>query len=70
MNNTEQRLDELETKFSYQDHLISQLNEVIIAHQQQLDQQAEELTRLRLLLADAQNIATGHDAVESPPPHY
>ncbi len=70
MSNTNQRLDELETKFSYQDHLISQLNEVIIAHQQQLDQQAEELTRLRLLLADAQAPAIRHHAEESPPPHY
>ncbi|MDQ6976084.1 MAG: SlyX family protein [Mariprofundaceae bacterium] len=69
MNNTNKRLDELESRFSHQDHLIEELNGVIIAQQQQLDQQANELTQLRWLLRHGET-PIRHQAEEAPPPHY
>lgn len=68
-NNTDTRLSELESRFTYQDHLIQELNGVIIQQQQQIDQQAAELNRLRVQFLTIENHMQTPEE-ESPPPHY
>ncbi|MDX8380538.1 MAG: SlyX family protein [Ghiorsea sp.] len=63
------RLENLETKFSYQEHLIQELNDVIISQQKQIDVMENKLQQLSSFIQ--QN--TGQQASnepEAPPPHY
>jgi len=67
--NTDERINYLETQFSYQDRLIQDLNEVIITQQRQLDAQQLELQRIRALLLTTDNKVCRPEN-ETPPPHY
>ncbi len=65
----EARLNELETKFSFQEQHISDLNDVIAAQSQALS----DLERKLELLARRSDNATGAAGLagdEPPPPHY
>ena len=66
----EHRIIELETKISYQDHLIQELNDVVIQQQKQLDAMEKELKRIREHLKQAQSSGIARPDEESPPPHY
>lgn len=70
MKDIEKRLTELEIRFTYQDHLIEELNEVIIRQQ-------KEITQLRSLWQKLEEgkfggIDQGIKSLseEVPPPHY
>ncbi|MAF90811.1 MAG: SlyX family protein [Bdellovibrionota bacterium] len=71
MEDLEKRITDLEMKFSYQDHLIEELNEVIV-------QQQKELQRLKNLWLQFEEVKLkgGLDqgiknlSEEVPPPHY
>ncbi|MDQ6979415.1 MAG: SlyX family protein [Mariprofundaceae bacterium] len=63
------RLTELENRFSYQEHTIQQLNEVVIAQQKQLEQQQRALDGMQQLLAQGESNIRRADE-EVPPPHY
>jgi SlyX protein len=62
----EQRIIELETRLSYQDHTIEQLNEVVTAQQRQIDRLEQALRALHG--SDASGIRRPDE--ETPPPHY
>ena len=66
----EDRIIELETKISYQEHLIQELNDVITHQQKQIDALEAEMKRIRdhLKSSNASNIARPEEEV--PPPHY
>jgi len=64
----EQRIIELETRLSYQDHTIEQLNEVVTAQQRQIDRLEAGLRGLREQQAGGDQIR--HPDEETPPPHY
>ena len=62
------RIVELETRLSYQDHTIEQLNEVVTSQQNQIDRLESDIKRIKAHLKDGTDIARPED--ESPPPHY
>lgn len=64
----EQRIIELETRLSYQDHTIEQLNEVVTAQQRQIDRLEAGLRGLREQQAGGDRIRRPDE--ETPPPHY
>ena len=65
------RIMELETKFSFQEDTLREMNEVLIRQQRELDRQQEQLSRLQSQLAEL--LATQGDqgqAGNEKPPHY
>ena len=66
----EDHIIELETKISYQEHLIQELNDVITHQQKQIDALEVEMKRIRdhLKSSNASQIARPEEEV--PPPHY
>ncbi len=65
----ETRLEMLETKSAYQEHLIQELNEVVIQQQSQIDKLEKSLAQLREYLSSAGE-QQGSFEQEAPPPHY
>lgn len=66
----EQRLVDLETKIAFQENAISQLSDVIVDQQRQIDQLRKELEALHLqVLALAPSLIAGQGE-ETAPPHY
>jgi SlyX protein len=67
------RLVELETKFSFQEDTIQELNEVIIRQQRQIDELTLRLNRLGEQMEDLQASASGSQSFslqDEKPPHY
>ncbi len=68
----EEKLIELESKFSYQEDLLSDLNKTVIFQQRQIDELLREVT----LIKDQWQEAIEHDAGQrmrqrdEKPPHY
>ncbi|MDQ6981762.1 MAG: SlyX family protein [Mariprofundus sp.] len=63
-------LIELETKISYQDHIIGELNEVVTRQQSQIDRLEKEMNQLRQHLKQGGNTGLARPDEEVPPPHY
>ena len=68
----EERLIELETKFSYQEGLLSDLNDIVAKQQRQLDNLITEMSGIKEQLQDAaeRGSAEGHEEQDEKPPHY
>jgi len=66
----ESRLTELETKVSYQDYLIGELNDVVVRQQQQIDQLEKQMIRFGDHLKQASGSGLARADEEVPPPHY
>lgn len=67
------RIIELESKFSFQEDTIAELNEVIIRQQRQLDDMALQMTRLAEQLEDLMAQRPGSQEasqIDEKPPHY
>jgi len=66
----DERIVELETKASYQDHTIQELSDVIARQQQQIDALEARMKRVldHLKSITSSDIATPEE--ETPPPHY
>ncbi len=66
----EERLIELETKFSYQEGLLSDLNDIVAKQQRQLDNLITEMSGIKEQLQDAaeRGSAEGHDEQDEKPP--
>ena len=67
-----ENLIELETKFSYQEDLLSDLNEIVAKQQRQLDELITEMSGIKEQLQDAaeRGSAEGHGEQDEKPPHY
>lgn len=63
----EKRMQLLEEKFEYQEKMIDDLNEVIIAQQDLIDKLQSELELFKEELAAA---SASLEDVNEPPPHY
>jgi len=63
------RLENLETKISYQEHLIEELNEVIISQQKQIDSLEKKLQQLTSFMQENTGQQASNEP-EAPPPHY
>ncbi len=63
------RLENLETKISYQEHMIQELNEVVIAQQHQIDKLEKALQQLQGYISHTEARLSVPEQ-EAPPPHY
>lgn len=66
----EDRIVELETKISYQDHTIHELSDVIARQQKQIDRLEAEVKRIRDHLKGSAGSQLARPDEEVPPPHY
>jgi SlyX protein len=68
----EEKLIELETKFSYQEDLLSELNSIVSKQQRQLDELLKELRLVKEQLQEAvgQGAIQGEFQLNEKPPHY
>lgn len=70
-----ERIEELEARYSFQEDLLQQLNEIVTAQQKQLDLQAKQLHLLHQQLQELQEfrdgqLSPGSDLTQEKPPHY
>jgi len=65
----ESRIIDLETKSAYQERLIQELNDVLIAQQKQLDDLEKTVRHLEHFIRHAPTQGTTPEQ-EAPPPHY
>lgn len=65
----EKRLIALEEKFSHQDHLVDQLNQIVTAQQSIIDQLKKDVLELKLSQNSAGNQGT-RTLKDDVPPHY
>jgi len=66
----DERLIEIETKVAYQEHTISELNDVIYRQQQQIDQLERICKALTDSVQDMAETATADKGGHEKPPHY
>jgi len=66
----EERIIELETKISYQDHLIGELNDVVTSQQKQIDRLEKQVRRMEQHLKGLTGSGLARADEEAPPPHY
>ena len=72
MNNNvaqEQRLTDLESKASFQEDLLDELNQIVVRQQQQIDQLIREITHLRESGAEG-GVGPSRNPRDELPPHY
>jgi len=70
MPSAEERIVELETKLSFQEHLIQELNEALTHQQQQLDALQHKLDTMREQIQAGLSDEIRPVSEEVPPPHY
>ncbi len=63
------RLEDLEVKLSYQEHLIQELNDVVIIQQNQVDKLEKSIHQIREHLSAGEGQQSSPEN-ESLPPHY
>ncbi len=68
----EEKLVELETKFSYQEDMLSGLNDIVIVQQRQLDDLLREMALIKHQLLESAQRESGQRAShqDEKPPHY
>ena len=68
----EEKLIELETKFSCQEDLLSELNAIVARQQRQLDELITQMSGIKEQLQDSaeRGSAEGHEEQDEKPPHY
>ena len=68
----EEKLIELETKFSYQEDLLADLNGIVVKQQRQLDELLRELTAIKEQLQETVERGTEQREAsqDERPPHY
>lgn len=66
---SDERFEKLEMKAAFQEELIQQLDDVLIAQQQQITKLEHELKLLRSEFKTIEN-QMPDDGPEPPPPHY
>ena len=66
----ENRIIELETRLSYQDHVIQELNEVVVHQQDQIESLIRDSRRMRDHLKEQNQSGIARPEEEAPPPHY
>jgi len=71
MNNmNDDRIIELETKVSYQEDILQDLNKLVVSQQQQLDHLATICKTLSDQLKEAMQRIPDEDNTDEKPPHY
>ncbi|MCB1560803.1 MAG: SlyX family protein [Xanthomonadales bacterium] len=64
------RMDELETRLSFQDHLLGELNEALVSQNQRIARLEQQLVRALDDLGKLRGLLLADPGEEPPPPHY
>lgn len=70
MSNVENKIIDLQTKLSFQDDLLDELNQVVTHQQQHIMRLESALERLQVQIKTLQTDNVPGEAKEAPPPHY
>lgn len=71
MNNTEEKIIELETKLAFAEQTIDELNNVVIDHQKLLDKLALQMQQLNAKIEEESQQWQGeNNPADETPPHY
>ena len=70
MNDVEGRIEALEVRVAYQDQVIEDLNQTVIAQWKLIDGLKRQLNELLDRVQEVEDNAGGPSASEPPPPHY
>jgi SlyX protein len=70
MSDLEVRIEALEVRVAYQDQMIEDLNQTVIAQWKQIDSLKRQLNELLDRVQEVADNAGGPSAPEPPPPHY
>jgi SlyX protein len=66
----EQRLAELETRISFQEHALSEMSDALAESRMESYRQTEMLQRAMEELKTLRSQHSGDSGIEPPPPHY
>ncbi len=64
------RIEALEVRVAYQDQVIEDLNQTVIAQWKQIDALKRQFAEVRDRIQEVEDNAGGPSAPEPPPPHY
>ncbi|UVF18060.1 SlyX family protein [Microvirga terrae] len=70
MNDVEGRIEALEVRLTYQDQVVEDLNQTVIAQWKLIDGLKRQLNELLDRVQEVEDNAGGPSASEPPPPHY
>jgi SlyX protein len=70
MSELDARIEALEVRGAYQDQMIEDLNQTVIAQWKQIDSLKRQLNELLDRVQEVADNAGGPSAPEPPPPHY
>lgn len=69
--NTEQRIEELETRVSFQEHALNELSDALADARAEISRHSQLLARVVEEMKSARGAGVSVDAAdEPPPPHY
>ena len=69
-NSIDDRLNELEMRLAFQDHTVSQLNDVVTTQERRIAQLERELMSLKGQIKTLAPSIVAPASEETPPPHY
>ncbi|MBA1157726.1 SlyX family protein [Microvirga mediterraneensis] len=70
MSDLETRIESLEVRAAYQDQVIEDLNQTVIAQWKLIDSLRRQFNELLDRVQEVEDNAVGSPASEPPPPHY
>lgn len=68
--NDEQRLIELEIRFSHQDHFLRELNDVVVGQQLKIEQLEKAIIDLKRSINSEAGVKETRNLSDEKPPHY
>ena len=69
----EKKLIDLESKFSFQEDLLNELNNAVVRQQKQINHLIQDVSQIKshvLEIVDGQSVSGGQDSKNEIPPHY
>jgi len=69
----EKKLIDLESKFSFQEDLLNELNNAVVRQQKQINHLIQDVSQIKshiLEIVDSQSVSGGQDSKNEIPPHY
>lgn len=66
----EQRITELEIRFSHQDHFLKQLNEIVVEQQTTIVRLEKEILDLKRSVNSEAGVSGTRSLADDKPPHY
>ena len=66
----EQRITELEIRFSHQDHFLKELNDVVVSQQNTITRLEKEIIDLKRSVNQEAGVSSTRTLKDDKPPHY